>query len=66
MKRKYVFGGLLPILVLAAALYFSRLGHAPSSQPPLQYLTRQNAGDFKQAFNAAKDDVRVLLLLSPT
>ena len=66
MKRKYIFGVFLSLLVLVAVLYLNRPGRAPSGQTPLQYLTAQNVADFKQAFNAAKDDVRVLLLLSPT
>lgn len=66
MRRKYIVGALLAMLVLAAVLYLNRRGEAPTGQPPLQYLNAQNAADFEQAFNAARDDVRVLLLLSPT
>ena len=66
MKRKYIYGVILSLLVLVAVLSLNRHGQAPAGQPPVQNLTTQNASDFKQAFNAAKDDVRVLLLLSPT
>ena len=65
MKRKYVPIAIL-LAVLVALLYFYRGSQAPPGQPPLQRLTAQNVADIKNAFNAAKDDVRVLALLSPT
>ena len=41
-------------------------GQAPPGQPVLVSLTTQNLGSIHDAFNAAKDDVRVLVFLSPT
>ena len=38
----------------------------PSGQQPLESLTTRNVAEVRNAFNAAKGDVRVLLLLSPT
>jgi hypothetical protein len=49
---------------VAGGLY--RDSHAPSGQPVLKSLTAQNIAEIKNQFNAAKDQVRVLLLLSPT
>ncbi len=40
--------------------------HPHAGQPPLARLTLQNVAQVKMAFNAAKADVRVLVLLSPT
>src|ERR1041385_7038733 len=55
-------------LANTAANLFAGTGgrQAPSAQPPLESLTPQNLVSLKSSFNTAKDDVRVLLLLSPT
>jgi hypothetical protein len=66
MKRKYSLGALVAVLVLAALLYFYGGSQAPSGQHPLDSLTAQNVAAVKNQFNAAKHEVRVLLLLSPT
>lgn len=66
MKSKYILGALVAVLLLAGIVYFYSGSQAPSGQPPLQSLTVQNVAEVKNEFNAAKDDVRVLLLLSPT
>ena len=66
MKRKYIFSAILAASLLAALGYFYGGTRAPSGQPPLIILTAQNVAEVKNEFNAAKDEVRVLLLLSPT
>ncbi len=66
MKGKYIIGAVLVLLVVAAVLYLYSGGQTPAGQPPLQNLTAQSAGEIKNQFNAAKGDVRILLLLSPT
>jgi len=66
MMGKHIFGALLALFLLTALVYFYGGSHAPAGQPPLQSLTVQNVAAVKNGFNAAKDDVRVLLLLSPT
>ena len=66
MKRKYIFGALLAAFLLTALGYFYGGSQAPSGQPPLRSLTAENVAEVKNEFNAAKDDVRMLLLLSPT
>ena len=66
MKVKYILGILLGVMLVAALFYFYGGSQAPPGQPPLESVTAQNVADVKNQFNAAKDDVRVLLLLSPT
>lgn len=66
MRQKYILGGILGVIFLAALVYFYGGSQAPSGQPPLRSLTVQNVGEIKNEFNAAKNEVRVLLLLSPT
>jgi hypothetical protein len=66
MKRKLTFGAVAAVILLAAFFYFYSGGEAPPGQPPLERLTASNVANIKNEFNAAKDDVRVLLLLSPT
>jgi hypothetical protein len=66
LKRKTIFGALVASLLLAAAFYYHAGSGAPAGQPPLQSLTAENLAEFENEFNAAKDNVRVLLLLSPT
>ena len=66
MKRSFIPGALLAVLLAAALAYFYGGSQVPSGQPPLQSLTAQNVAEVKDRFNAAKDDVRVLLLFSPT
>lgn len=67
MKRKYGLGAILAVTLLGAALvYLHGGGRVPSGQVPLQNLTSENVATIKNAFNAAADEARVLLLLSPT
>ena len=66
MKGKFIFGTLLAVILVAALFYFYGGSEAPSGQPPLERVTAQNVADIKSQFNLAKDDTRVLLLLSPT
>jgi hypothetical protein len=66
MKRAYIVVGIIVALLAAAGLYLYSGGQTPSGQPPLKNLGAQSVGEIKNEFNAAKDDVRVLLLLSPT
>lgn len=63
MKREHT---LLAIATLFAVLLHSCSYRGASGQPALENLTPQNVADVKTAFNAAKNDVRVLLLFSPT
>ncbi len=66
MKRAYIVGAVVVALLAAAGLYLYGGGQTPAGQAPLQNLSTQSVGEIKNHFNATKDDVRVLLLLSPT
>lgn len=66
MKSKFIFGPLLGVVLVGALFYFYGGSQAPSGQRPLDSVTSRNVTDIKTQFNLAKDDVRVLLLLSPT
>lgn len=65
MTRK-AFLALPAALLLGAGLYFYGGHTAPPAQPALVDLTPQTLSNIESAFNEAKGDVRVLLLLSPT
>jgi hypothetical protein len=66
MNRKYIFA-IVAALILCGVLSYFYTGHqTPEGQPPLANLVPQNFTALETVFNAAKDDVRVLLLLSPT
>jgi hypothetical protein len=66
MKRAYIVGAIPVALLAAAVLYLYGAGQTPAGQPPMKNLSAQSIGEIKSEFNAVKDDVRVLLLLSPT
>jgi len=66
MKRKFVLGAILAMALIGALVHFYGGSRVPPGQAPLQSLIPQNLSAIKSLFNAAKDDVRVLLLLSPT
>jgi hypothetical protein len=66
MKRAYIVGAILIALLAAGVFYLYGGGQTPAGQPPLKNLRAQSIDEIKNEFNAAKDDVRVLLLLSPT
>lgn len=66
MKLKYILGVTFAAVLTGAVVYFYGGHQVPPGQAPLERLTAQNVSAVKNAFNAAKDDVRVLLLLSPT
>ena len=53
-----IFGGLAYYLYVGSTV--------PPGQPPLAHLTPVNFSEFRDAFNEAKESVRVVTLLSPT
>jgi len=58
---------LVLVLVIAAALVFALSGHrSPAGQPPLAALDAAALSSLQQEFNHYPDDVRAILLLSPT
>jgi len=65
MTRK-AFLAIPAALLLSAGIYFYGGHTAPPTQPALVDLTSETLSKIENAFNDSKDDVRVLVLLSPT
>jgi hypothetical protein len=65
-RRNYIIGALVGLVVTFGLLYFYGGNTTPATQPTLVRLTPENISQLEAAFNAAKGDVRVLVLLSPT
>ncbi len=54
-------------LALCGVLFYFYAGHrTPSGQPALAELTPSNFTSLENAFNTAKNEIRIVLLLSPT
>ena len=66
MKRNRALLIAVLVALFCAALYFYGGSKTPTGQAPLANLTPQSFAGLKTAFNDAKDDVRLLVLLSPT
>lgn len=58
----------LAIVVVAgyAAWHVWGISSAPEGQPPLVEISQQNYAGFRDAFNAAAGEPRIIALLSPT
>jgi len=54
------------IVIIAFGVYFLNSHEAPATQGPLSDLNAQNLEGFKDRFNKASDEHRIILLLSPT
>jgi hypothetical protein len=65
-KRKYLLSGAIVVFLVGLGFYLYGGSQTPSGQAPLARLTTQNVDNVKNVFNAARDDVRILLFLSPT
>jgi hypothetical protein len=66
MNRKRTLIAIAALLAIGLLFYFYDGHQAPVGQPPLARLTPETLSDIQNAFNAAKSEVRVLVLLSPT
>jgi hypothetical protein len=67
MKKISIVLALVGLTILLLAGYAAlRPRHTPNGQPQLVSLDPENFADFQRQFNDAADNVRVLLLLSPT
>ena len=69
MRLRSIKYALWVVGVIAAFLivwYFWLSKETPPGQPPLTSLTRSNLDHFKNDFNGAGDEARLVLLLSPT
>jgi hypothetical protein len=67
MKKALAALALVLALALALAGWYSwGPRHTPAGQPALTSLSPANFEVLRQAFNSASDQVRLVLLLSPT
>jgi hypothetical protein len=57
---------ILAILLVLAGVYFWGPSKTPAGQPPLSTLSEATFINFQNAFDSAADEVRIVLLLSPT
>ena len=65
MKR-ILIAALLVLILALAGLYFWGPSKTPAGQPPLSTLSEATYANFQSAFDAAADEPRIVLLLSPT
>jgi hypothetical protein len=54
------------VAVILAAVYSTRKGHAPASQPAILEMNASTVSALQAEFNRTADKLRVILLLSPT
>ena len=68
MKRKAIIAASIAIVIVLLLLgfYFFWGSSVPSGQQPLVRLDNSNFASLKEAFNASANDVRVMVMLSPT
>ncbi|MGH9637961.1 MAG: hypothetical protein ACRD72_24245 [Candidatus Angelobacter sp.] len=65
-KKNYLLWLAGSSVALALAWHFLWSARTPAGQPPLAYLKSDNSGQFKDQFNRAAANARMVLLLSPT
>lgn len=67
MKRSaiIVLAALLALLVLGA-VYLSVPGHVPEGQPALLQIDNQSLPELQADFDRTPDELRLILLMSPT
>jgi hypothetical protein len=66
MKKKTIVFGIVAVLLLLAAAYFWGPSSVPPGQASLLTLTAANFSEFEKSFDADSDDLRLVLLFSPT
>lgn len=66
MKQRVAIIAVVAVALVLSGVYFRGRSSVPSGQEPLTVLSRANLSEFTRAFDAASDDPRMLLLLSPT
>jgi hypothetical protein len=66
MKRIWSIIFSAAALVILAAVYFTRTSHAPAGQPALVEMNDSTLSALQAEFNRTSDNLRVILLLSPT
>jgi hypothetical protein len=67
VKRKGIIAAFLGIaILLLLSFYFFWGSSVPNGQQPLVKLNSSNFVSIKDAFNASANDVRLIVMLSPT
>jgi hypothetical protein len=66
MKKRVSILAAVALGLLALGWHFYGGATVPAGQPALVSLTTGNFDELRTAFNAASDEVRIVLLLSPT
>ena len=66
MKRTWSIVLAAVVVAILAAVYFTRTGHAPAGQPTLVEMNGSTLSGLQAEFNLTSDQLRVILLLSPT
>ena len=66
MRRKLILAVVVVLALAGTLIYYYGGTQVPPGQAPLYRLTAQNLTDLRNAFNADQDDVRLLVLVSPT
>ena len=65
-RRNYIIGAVAALVVILALIYFYGGSQTPTTQPQLVRLTPENVAQVETEFNASREDVRLLVMLSPT
>lgn len=67
MKRKGMIAASLAVTTVVLLFFYFFWGSSvPNGQQPLVRLNSSNIASIKEAFNASVNDVRVIVMLSPT
>ena len=66
MRRSRLLLLILTALLGAGAFYLYAGSAVPQGQPEMVRLTPANFGEFRDAFNTAKDRVRAIVMVAPT
>ncbi len=68
MKREAIIAAvsLVVAVLLLLSFYFFWGSSVPKGQQPLVRLNTSNFASIKEAFNASPNDVRLIVMLSPT
>ena len=66
MKRFWLIVLAALAVVVLGAVYYTRPGQAPTGQEPLVEINTAVLSSLKDDFNRTSDQLRVILLLSPT
>ena len=66
MTRRNIALGLAALAIFAGVFYLYGGHQTPTGQPALAGLNAENLSELKNEFNSSHNNVRILVLLSPT